>query len=44
MTMDVIYALKREGKTLYGFGGLVLVDVSWCFWIRVSCYLVLVVA
>ena len=21
MAMDVIYALKRQGKTLYGFGG-----------------------
>nr|XP_027804097.1 histone H4-like [Marmota flaviventris] len=24
--MDVVYALKRQGRTLYGFGGL----VSWC--------------
>ena len=27
--MDVVYALKRQGRTLYGFGGLNLLT-NWC--------------
>ena len=40
--MGVVYALKRTGRTLYGFGCCVLMGVSWFFWITVSYCLVLV--
>ena len=28
-SMDVVYALKRQGRTLYGFGEMGFVGVGW---------------
>jgi hypothetical protein len=33
--MDVVYALKRQGRTIYGFGGWFIYAFFWVIWLAI---------